>query len=72
MYGNEIADPDKILARYSEKFYTHNLYTAKYEDTALVKNQGLINNLKINNLIEYNCFTIKFNKKNYSEGYLII
>ena len=35
MYGNEIADPNKILARNSEKFYTHSLYTAKYEDIAL-------------------------------------
>ena len=54
------------------KNFPNGIIGLKYEDTALVKNQGLINNLKINNLIEYNCFTIKFNKKNYSEGYLII
>ena len=44
----------------------------KYEDTYLVREQGLIYQLKQNKLIENHAFTILFNEKNDKEGNLII
>ena len=54
------------------KNFPNGIIGLKFQDTPLVRNQSLIFYLKENNLIENNCFTIKFDKKNNNEGYLII